>query len=135
LGENIDNRRWNSGQAKDFGIIHEIISILTLYSYSLNENDVQIKTFFSGPWLNRYLKEICYAFQEISSIQLTRTLQLMETLAKNNQAFSEQIIRILLQSIIQAHMNDLKSLFKLLSHILVSSVFAIGIMDSFLFCL
>jgi len=133
LGENIDNRRWNSGQAKDFGIIHEIISILTLYSYSLNENDLQIKTFFSGPWLNRYLKEICYAFQEISSIQLTRTLQLMETLAKNNQAFSEQIIRILLQSIIQAHMNDLKSLFKLLSHILVSSVFAIEIMDSF-FC-
>jgi uncharacterized protein YggT (Ycf19 family) len=44
----------------------------------------------------------------------------METLAKNNEYFSEQIIRIILQSIAQAHMNDLKSLFKLLSHILVS---------------
>ena len=119
LGENIDNRRWNSGQARDFGIIHEIISILTLYCYTINEKP-EIIEFFSGQWLNRYLKEICYAFQEVSSGQLTHTLELMETLAKNNENFSEQLIRIILQSIAQAHTNDLKSLFKLLSHILVS---------------
>ena len=124
LGENIDNRRWNSGQAKEFGVIHEIISILTLHSSSLNEqHDSPIKIFFSSPWLTRYLKEICHAFQEIAAVQLPRTLQAMETLAKNHQAFSEQIIRILLQSIAQAHMNDLKSLFKLLNHILVGSAF------------
>jgi uncharacterized protein YdiU (UPF0061 family) len=128
LGENIDNRRWNSGQAKEFGIIHEIISLLALFCYSLNENTQQeylqiineIKHFFSGQWLNRYLKEICYAFQEVSSGQLIHTLQLMEMLAKNNETFSEQFIRINLQSISQANTNDLKSLFKLLSHVLVS---------------
>ena len=129
LGENIDNRRWNSGQAKDFGIIHEIISILAIFCYSMDDDNHQeyikiineIKNFFSGQWLNRYLKEICYAFQEVSSQQLGQTLQLMETLAGNNQSFSEQFIKIILQSIVQAHTNDLKSLFKLLSHILVSS--------------
>jgi hypothetical protein len=44
----------------------------------------------------------------------------METLASNNEIFSEQLIRIISQSIAQAHTNDLKSLFKFLSHILVS---------------
>jgi len=126
FSENIDNRRWNSNQAKEFGIIHEIISILTIYSYSINENNhqeyIEMKKFFSGQWLNRYLKEICYAFQEISSTQLVHTLELMEILAKNNENFSEQIIRIILQSIGQVHTNDLKSLFKLLSHVLVSFI-------------
>jgi ubiquitin carboxyl-terminal hydrolase 9/24 len=122
FGENIDNRRWNSNQAKEFGIIHEIISILTLYSYSRNEYN-EIKNFFSGQWLNRYLKEICYVFQEISLTQLVHTLQLIEILTKNNENFSENSIRIILQSIIQAHINDLKSLFKLLSHILVRVFF------------
>lgn len=115
LGENIDNRRWNSNQARDFAIVHELISILVLHKGSNQE----FETVFSGPWLQRYLKEICYAFQEISSVQLPKTLQSMENLAKSNEIFSEQIIRIVLQSINQAPMNDLKSLFKLLSHILV----------------
>jgi hypothetical protein len=79
-----------------------------------------MKIFFSGQWLNRYLKEICYAFQEISSSKLLHTLQLIEILIrKNTQEFSEQIIRIILQSIVHAHTNDLKSLFKLLSCILL----------------
>ncbi|CAF3766292.1 unnamed protein product [Rotaria magnacalcarata] len=126
LGENIDNRRWHCGQAKEFGIIHEIISILALFCYSSDDNSrkkhdeiiPQMETYFSGPWSNRYLKEICYAFQEVSSAKLTHTLELMEILATNNEKFSEQLIRIILQSIVQAHTNDLKSLFKLLSRIL-----------------
>jgi ubiquitin carboxyl-terminal hydrolase 9/24 len=128
LGENIDTRRWNSGQAKEFAIIHEIIASLALASYLtidlFNEHDLQLKTnmniYFQGKWTNRYLKEICYAFQEISPSQLILTIQLMETLASNNEAFSEQLIRIISQSIAQAPTNDLKSLFKFLSHILVS---------------
>ena len=128
LGENIDNRRWNSGQAKDFGIIHEIIALLVLASYSANrqadEKDKplnnEMKVYFQGKWSNRYLKEICYAFQEVSASQLLRTIELMELLAMNNEALSEQLIRIILQSIAQAHTNDLKSLFKFLGHILVS---------------
>lgn len=115
LGENFDNRRWNSNQAKEFGLIHEILSILILHSYSSNENE-QIKTFFSNEqWVNRYLKEICYVFQEISSGQLIHTIELIEKLIKNNENLSEQFIRIILQT----HMNDLKSLFKLLNHILL----------------
>jgi ubiquitin carboxyl-terminal hydrolase 9/24 len=130
LGENIDTRRWNSGQAKEFGIIHEIISMLVLASNltveGIDEQQLQLKNhmkmYFQGKWANRYLKEICYAFQEVSPSQLIRTIQLMETLAVNNEFFSEQLIRIILQSIAQAHTNDLKSLFKFLSHILVSIV-------------
>ena len=118
LGENIDNRRWNSNQARDFAIVHELISMLILHDSSSKE----MESFFSGTWVNRYLKEICYAFQDISSVQLPKTLQAMENLAKNNLVFSEQIIRVLLQSINQAAMNDLKSLFKLLSHILVRAL-------------
>ncbi|CAF1378096.1 unnamed protein product [Rotaria sordida] len=127
LGENIDTRRWNSGQAKEFGIIHEIISTLALAcnlnKNIFNEQDIQLKNqmemYFYGKWSNRYLKEICYAFQEISPSQLTCTVQLMEILALNNQTFSEQLIRIILHSITQAHTNDLKSLFKFLSYILL----------------
>ncbi|CAF0886485.1 unnamed protein product [Rotaria sordida] len=127
LGENIDNRRWHCEQAKEFGIIHEILSILALYCYSINENNhkkyfeliKQMDIYFIGQWSNRYLKEICYAFQEVSSTKLIHTLQLMEKLAKNNDKFSEQFIRIILQSIVQTHTNDLKSLFKLLSCILL----------------
>ncbi|CAF4183178.1 unnamed protein product, partial [Rotaria sp. Silwood2] len=79
----------------------------------------QMEIYFYGKWSNRYLKEICYAFQEISSSQLICTVQLMEILASNNQSFSEQLIRIVLQSIAQAHTNDLKSIFKFLSYILL----------------
>ncbi|CAF4675146.1 unnamed protein product, partial [Rotaria sp. Silwood2] len=39
LGENIDNRRWHCEQAKEFGIIHEIISILALFCYSISEKN------------------------------------------------------------------------------------------------
>ena len=42
----------------------------------------------------------------------------LEKLALDNEIFSEQLIRIILQSIAQAHTNDLKSLFKFLNHIL-----------------
>ncbi|CAF1099925.1 unnamed protein product [Rotaria sp. Silwood1] len=127
LGENIDTRRWNSGQAKEFGIIHEIIARLTLACNLnkdiFNEQNIELKnqmeTYFYGHWANRYLKEICYAFQEISPSQLTCTVQLIEILALNNQSFSEQLIKIILQSIVQAHTNDLKSLFKFLSYILL----------------
>lgn len=128
LGDNIDSRRWNSGQAKELGIIHEIISILALFCSSIDESQQkdyveiinEMNIYFSAQWINRYSKEICYAFQEVSTGQLIRTLELMETLAKDNQAFSECLIRNILLSISQAHTNDLKSLFKLLSHILVS---------------
>jgi hypothetical protein len=128
LGENIDNRRWNSGQAKDFGIIHEIIARLALEcqlsTETFDEQQIKIKNdikiYFYGKWANRYLKEICYAFQEVSLAQLLPTIQLMETLAIHNESFSEQLIKTLLQSIAQAHTKDLKSLFKFLSHILVS---------------
>ena len=128
LGENIDSRRWNSGQAKDFGIIHEILALLALThlrstDLARQSPSVQLTTdmnvYFQGRWSHRYLKEICYTFQEVSSSQLIRTIQLMETLANQNEAFSEQLIRILLQSIAQAHTNDLKSLFKLLGHLLL----------------
>ena len=131
LGENIDSRRWNSGQAKDFGIIHEILALLALTHHrsadllrpSSSSPPVQLTTdmnvYFQGRWSHRYLKEICYTFQEVSSSQLIRTIQLMETLATDNEVFSEQLIRILLQSIGQAHTNDLKSLFKLLGHLLL----------------
>ncbi|UJR13683.1 hypothetical protein I4U23_000695 [Adineta vaga] len=127
LGENIDARRWNSGQAKEFGIIHEIIAILVLSCNltveTFDEQQLQLKThmktYFQGKWANRYLKEICYAFQEVSASQLIRTIQLMESLALNNEFFSEQLIRIIVQSIAQAHTNDMKSLFKFLSHILL----------------
>ncbi|CAF0908766.1 unnamed protein product [Adineta steineri] len=127
LGDYIDNRRWNSGQAKEFGIIHEIISIITLHFYSMNKNSSaeyleiqnEINIYISGQWTNRYLKEICYAFQEVSTTQLVQTLKLMETLAKDNEQFSEQLIRNILLSISQAHTNDLKSLFKLLNNILL----------------
>ncbi|CAF4573224.1 unnamed protein product [Rotaria sp. Silwood1] len=130
LCENIDNRRWHCEQAKEFGIIHEILSILALFCYSIDENNhkkyiaiiKQMNMYYFGQWSNRYLKEICYAFQEVSSTKLIYTLQLIEILAKNNEKFSEQFIRIILQSIVQAHTNDLKSLFKLLSSILVSQL-------------
>jgi ubiquitin carboxyl-terminal hydrolase 9/24 len=128
LGENIDTRRWNSGQAKEFGIIHEIIATLALAcnlpTEIFNEQQIQlkndVKNYFQGKFPNRYIKEICYAFQEISPSQLIRTIQLMETLAQDNELFSEQLLRIILQSISLAQTNDLKSLFKFLSHILVS---------------
>ncbi|UJR33560.1 hypothetical protein I4U23_020999 [Adineta vaga] len=127
LGESIDNRRWSSGQAKEFGIIHEIIATLALICFESNGNPIEehvnimndMKIYFTGQWSKRYLREICYAFQEISTAQLTRTLQIMEILAKDNEQFSEQIIRNILMSISQAHTNDLKSLFKLFSHILL----------------
>jgi hypothetical protein len=128
LGENIDTRRWNSGQAKEFGIIHEIIATLTLAcnltTDLFNQQQIQlkndVKNYFQGKFPNRYIKEICYAFQEVPPSQLIRTIQLMEILAQDNELFSEQLIRIILQSIALAHTNDLKSLFKFLSHILVS---------------
>ncbi|CAF0751200.1 unnamed protein product [Adineta ricciae] len=127
LGESMDNRRWSSGQAKEFGIIHEIIATLALMCYRTENNRAEeyanlvteMDVYFMGQWSKRYLKEICYAFQEISTAQLTRTSQLMEVLAKDNQPFSEQFIRTILTSINQAHTNDLKSLFKLLSDILL----------------
>ena len=128
IGENIDTRRWNSGQAKEFGIIHEIIATIALACMSTtdsaNEQQTQlkneVKNYFQGKFPYRYVKEICYAFQEVSSSYLIRTIQLMEVLVQDNQAFSEQLIRSTLQSISLAHTNDLKSLFKFLSHILVS---------------
>ncbi|CAF0953347.1 unnamed protein product [Adineta ricciae] len=127
LGDNIDARRWNSGQAKEFGIIHEIIATLVLAcnltADTFDEKQLQLKnhmkTYFQGKWAARYLKEICYAFQEVSPSQLVRTIHLMESLAFNNEFFSEQLIRIILQSIAQAHTNDMKSLFNFLSHILL----------------
>ncbi|CAF2054268.1 unnamed protein product [Rotaria magnacalcarata] len=127
LGENIGARRWNSGQAKEFGIIHEIIATLVLAGNltkeTSNEQDLQLKNqmeiYFYGKCANRYLKEICYAFQEISPSQLICTVQLMEILSLANLSFSEQLIRIILQTIAQAHTNDLKSLFKFLSFILL----------------
>ncbi|CAF4638449.1 unnamed protein product, partial [Rotaria magnacalcarata] len=69
LGENIGARRWNSGQAKEFGIIHEIIATLVLAGNltkeTSNEQDLQLKNqmeiYFYGKCANRYLKEICYA--------------------------------------------------------------------------
>ena len=129
IGENIDTRRWNSGQAKEFGIIHEIIATLALAcdlttdidDQSLIRFKIDVKNYFQGKFPTRYVKEICYAFQEVPSSHLIRTIQLMEILAQDNEHFSEQLIRSVLQSIGLAHMNDLKSLFKFLSHILVSN--------------
>jgi ubiquitin carboxyl-terminal hydrolase 9/24 len=128
LGENIDTRRWNSGQAKEFGIIHEIIATLALAcnltTEIADEQQIQlkndVKNYFQGKFPSRYVKEICYAFQEVPPSQLIRTIQLMEVLAQDNELFSEQLIRSILQSIALAHTNDLKSLFKFLNHILVS---------------
>ena len=95
LGENIDSRRWNSGQAKEFAIIHEIIASLALAC--INDQELQIKNqmniYFQGKWTNRYLKEICYAFQEISPSQLTLTIQLMETLTYNNDTFQNRLYK------------------------------------------
>ena len=126
LGENIELRRWSSVQTKEFGIIHEIIALLALTLYSstdiCREIQNQMEIFFQSKSMNKYLKEICYAFQEVSSSQLVYTIQLMEKLSSNNDFFSEHLIRILLQSIAQAHINDLKALFKFLSHILVSRI-------------
>jgi ubiquitin carboxyl-terminal hydrolase 9/24 len=128
IGENIDTRRWNSGQAKEFGIIHEIIATLALACNLTSDIDneqqkqlkMDVKNYFQGKFPYRYVKEICYAFQELSPSQLIRTVQLIEILAQDNELFSEQVIRSILQSIGLAHTNDLKSLFKFLSHILVS---------------
>jgi ubiquitin carboxyl-terminal hydrolase 9/24 len=127
IGENIDMRRWTSGQAKEFGIIHEIIATLALAcNLSSDMNNEQqrqlkadVKNYFQGKFPYRYVKEICYALQEVPSSQLIRTIQLMEILAQDNEYFSEQLIRSVLQSISLAHTNDLKSLFKFLSHILL----------------
>lgn len=121
LGENLENRRWTSGQAKEFGVIHEIIArlILTIRDQDPTKNNESV-LIFQNKWSNRYLKEICYAFQEVSTSQLTKTKELMAKLVENNQAFSEQLIRIILHSVSQAATNDLKSLFNLLEPILVS---------------
>ena len=127
LGEEMENRRWNSEQAKEFGIVYEITSILALYCFSIDKTKHEthikfiheIETYFFGKWSNRYLKEICNAFQEVLPTQLSHTLQLMEMLAED-EIFSKQFLRIILQSITQAHTNGLNSLFTLLSRILVS---------------
>ena len=142
IGENIDTRRWNSGQAKEFGIIHEIIAILALACIQAmdDSNDLnihlknEVKCYFQGKFPYRYVKEICYAFQEVSSSYLTLTIQLMEVLARENQPFSEQLIRSILQSIGFAHTNDLKSLFKFLNHILVSLIMRFFFQEGFVFC-
>jgi len=120
LGENLENRRWNSAQAKEFGIIHEIIASLVLFvDPKRNELNEEMKTFFFGKSSTRYLKEISYAVQEVSTSHLTRTFSLLEVLAEENRNFSLQLIRILLQAILQAHTNDLKAILKLFSHILL----------------
>ena len=93
IGDNIDIRRWNSGQAKEFGIIHEIIATLALSCYLTTNKNEQIENYFQGKFPSRYIKEICYAFQELPISQLTRTIQLMEILIKDNEQFSEQLIR------------------------------------------
>ena len=115
LDENLETRRWNSSQAKEFGVLHEMISILILYSYSKHENDLLRES-----WFNRYIRELCYAFQEIPTTRLAHTLELIENLVRTNDEFAESMIHVILQAISQAHTNDLKSLFKLLNHILVS---------------
>ena len=125
LGENIDSRRWNSGQAKDFGVVHEIISMLVLSCYAnedkFPERVSELNMYFYEHWSTRYFRELCYAFQEIPSAQLIRTSLLVETLSGSHQLFAEQAIRHLVQSIGHAHTNDFKSLSRVLSHILVSA--------------
>ena len=128
LGEALHSRRWNAGQAKEFGLIHEILSGLALScvvnngKLERNSSDriKQMKSFYHGNESERYFREVCYAFQEIPFAQLPRTLELIEALANNDDVFSEKIVRIVLRSIAQPNTYDLKSLFKLLSHILVS---------------
>jgi len=119
IGENSDIRRWNSGQAKEFGIIHEILATLALTSYQYVNKDDPIKVYFTERFPYRYVKEICYACQELSHMYLTRSIQLMEFLTKENETFSEQLIRSILQSINLANTNDLKSLFRFLKQILL----------------
>lgn len=128
LGANVDGRCWTVSQVKDFGIIHEILSSLAL-SY-LVENAItdrssietikQMKSWYYGDGSEGYLREICYAFQEVPFVQLPRTLEVIEALACDGEVFSEKFIRIALRSIGQPNTYDLKSLFKLLTHILVS---------------
>ena len=122
LGDNIETRRWNATQAKDFGLVHEILSTLAL-AYFNNHNGIVLDqhTYFRRFYFEsescRYLREICCGFQEIVSNPLTKTLLLLEKLSTNDFQFSQKLIRTI---IVQANGNEFKSLFKLLEQILVS---------------
>ncbi|CAF1027234.1 unnamed protein product, partial [Didymodactylos carnosus] len=121
------SRRWNSGQAKEFGYVHELIATLALACDTslipIDEESIPLsddmKFYFYGKLSYKYLKEICYAFQEVLQIHLNKTLELLKKLSTENELFSIQLIKAIINSIATSSTNDLKTLFKLLMEILL----------------
>ena len=136
LGDNnSENRRWTSAQAKDLALLHEILSIFAISTLTNQARDGrkvnEIREFLNTDASNRYLRELCYAVQELPANQLVRTSQALDELLKENSSISERFIRIVLQLIGQANPNELKSLFKFFHQILVGERFRCAFKGNF----
>jgi ubiquitin carboxyl-terminal hydrolase 9/24 len=135
---NIDDRRWTTGQAEHFGIVHEILSILahtalTKTTHANRQTSTlinEIEQYYCGHTSVRYLRELIQACHGIVSIQLSHTLKLLKRLTTDRLTFSDHFLTIILQAVRQTNANESKSLFKLLGHILVKYIERI---DTFLY--